>query len=137
MDIYGYNTGFIYFPLTFLLFFSFSSLPRAACACPRAPCVRLPTARAHYARLLCTFAAPARCTRSLCTLALSVHSVRSNVQRNCSKKLCTAPLHSASLNSVPLCSVHGYARVHTSVYIYTHTHSRISGTWCHVPGKGY
>ena len=43
--------------------------------------------------------------------------IRNHVRRNCSKIRGAAPLHSVSLCSVPPYSVHGYARVHTSIYI--------------------
>ena len=45
-------------------------------------------------------------------------SIRNHVRRNCSNIRVSAPLHSVSLCSVPPYSVHVYARVHTSIYIY-------------------
>jgi|AACY02.13.fsa_nt_gi hypothetical protein len=39
-------------------------------------------------------------------------------QRGCSKRQSLLSVSSVLLFSVPLCSVHGYARVHTSIYIY-------------------
>ena len=44
--------------------------------------------------------------------------IRNHVRSNCSKIRGSAPLHSVSLCSVPPSSVHGYARVHISIYIY-------------------
>ena len=60
--------------------------------------------------------------------------------KNCARKywskmlqsvlLCSVPLYSA-----PLCSVHGYARVHTSIYIYIyiytpHSYPHVGGVMC-------
>ena len=39
-------------------------------------------------------------------------------QKGCLKTLCSVTLHSATLHSAALSSVHVYARVHTSIYIY-------------------
>ena len=44
--------------------------------------------------------------------------IRNHVRRNCSNTRGSAPLHSVFLCSVPPYSVHVYARVHTSIYIY-------------------
>ena len=54
------------------------------------------------------------CIQRGCSKRLFKNAVR----RGCSKELSLLTLSSASLRSVPLCSVHGYARVHTSIYIY-------------------
>ena len=46
------------------------------------------------------------------------NGIRSHVRGSCSKSLCSLTLHSVAHRSAPPCSVHGYARVHTSIYIY-------------------
>ena len=54
--------------------------------------------------------------------AQSLMVLEACIQRGCSKRLPLLPLSSASLGSAPLCSVHGYARGHTSICIYIYTH---------------
>ena len=46
------------------------------------------------------------------------NGIRSHVRGSCSKSLCSLTLHSVAHRSALPCSVHGYARVHTSIYIY-------------------
>ena len=45
------------------------------------------------------------------------NSIRSHVRESCSKNLCSLTLHSVAHRSALPCSVHGYARVHTSIYL--------------------
>ena len=49
------------------------------------------------------------------------NGIRSHVRGSCSKSLCSLTLHSVAHRSALPCSVHGYARVHTSIYIYIYT----------------
>ena len=58
--------------------------------------------------------------------AQSLLALEACIQRGCSKRLSLLPLSSASLGSAPLCSVHGYARVHTSIYIYIYIYAWIN-----------
>ena len=54
-----------------------------------------------------------------CSTLSTVYSMLKNaVQNHCSRKLHSGTLNSVPLRLAPLCSVHGYARVHTSMYIY-------------------
>ena len=53
-------------------------------------------------------------------LLLSHLALKGCVLKGCSNKLRSVALSSAILHSVLLCSVHGYARVRTSIYIYIH-----------------
>ena len=46
------------------------------------------------------------------------NGIRSHIRGSCSKSLCSLTLHSVAHRSALPCSVHGYARVHTSIYIY-------------------
>ena len=48
------------------------------------------------------------------------HGIRSHVRGSCSKSLCSLTLHSVAHRSALPCSVHGYARVHTSIYKYVY-----------------
>ena len=45
------------------------------------------------------------------------NGIRSHVRGSCSKNLCSLTLHSVAHRSALPCSVHRYARVHTSIYI--------------------
>ena len=47
------------------------------------------------------------------------------VRDRCSQKLVSGALCSEPLHSALLCSVHGYARVHTSIYIYIYIYIMI------------
>ena len=53
-------------------------------------------------------------TRS-CGVASARNGIRSYVRGSCSKSPCSLILHSVAHRSAPPCSVHGYARVHTSL----------------------
>ena len=68
--------------------------------------------------LLCHRGAQSACSSKLLCHCGIQEGLQRCVQRICSKKLGSATLHFASLHSAPLYSVHGYARVHTSIYIY-------------------
>ena len=58
------------------------------------------------------------CSGLLCCCSDAQNDVQSHIQGSCSKKLCSVTLDSVAQHSALLCSVHGYARVHTSIYIY-------------------
>ena len=64
--------------------------------------------------------------RSVSLCSGSLYCAREDVQyharKNCSNRLCSATLPSVTLCSGSLFSVHGYARVHTSIYIYIYTY---------------
>ena len=61
-----------------------------------------------------------KCCSSACFRAAerSQLLLEKTVQKDVSGKLCLVTLNSGSLHSALLNSVHGYARVHTSIYIY-------------------
>ena len=60
-------------------------------------------------------------------LLLRHFTLKNSVRRGCSKKLCSVTLYSVPLSSASLCSVHGYARVHTSIYLYLNFPSVLGG----------
>ena len=99
------------------------ALKMAALACPGATSALGKADRACLGAASATKMADLACSKRLSEPA-SLPPVRSKrlferaVRDRCSQKrvsvaLCSEPLHSALL-----CSVHGYARVHTSIYIY-------------------
>ena len=51
------------------------------------------------------------------------------------KKRCSATLYSVSLIPVSLYSVHGYARVHTSIYIYIYQSEGFPRMGYFIPGR--
>ena len=89
------------------------ALKMAALACPGA-------ASAHEkADRACLGAASAIKMAGLVPPVRSKRLFERAVRDRCSQKLVSVALCSEPLHSALLCSVHGYARVHTSIYIYT------------------
>ena len=59
------------------------------------------------------------------------NGIRSHIRGSCSRSLCSLTLHSVAHRSALPCSVHGYARVHTSIYIYIYIYMGVSLLlWC-------
>ena len=62
----------------------------------------------------------------LCAAETRPLALESAVEKTIEKlfeKQSSVTLHAVTLCSAPLCSVHGYARVRTSIYIYIHTNT--------------
>ena len=70
---------------------------------------------------------PLRCSALPCPLPCHApRGMQRHVRKSCLEKQESVPLTSATLDSVLPHTVHGYARVHTSIYIYIYTYTSIT-----------